>query len=236
MENAEIEGEISLNILSNLSNTSGLRYVLSNIVPKSQNFSSQLDGTRSIEVIGPKTPFSKDEDVILVKWIFGLADRGFPVSKTILIQNATKFLVQCGKGNHVKDTLLGRRWFDRFMIRHPEVSLRAAQNLRASRASVMKQGIMSWFAEISSYFNSAGYMDNFKSPNRIFNLDESGFVLRPKCKICHHLDENFSRDHKNSRFLLGAMRNAYTISFRTMKRNQSLFCSAEMLMAIYTRQ
>lgn len=116
-----------------------------------------------------------------MQWLLGLGDCGFPVTKLVFTETASKFAVKCGKGDLLNENgVLGRRWYEGFLKRHQKVRLRTAQNLTKSRASVTEESIKAWFAEVTSYLNNNHYMNVLEDPRRIFNFDESAFVLRPK--------------------------------------------------------
>ncbi|XP_043494007.1 MFS-type transporter clz9-like isoform X2 [Polistes fuscatus] len=69
-------------------------------------------------------------------------------------------------------------WLNGFLNRHPELSKRIAQNLTACRASISEFSIKKWFSEVEIELKQKSLL-NIES-NRVFNGDESAFMLAPK--------------------------------------------------------
>jgi len=81
--------------------------------------------------------------------------------------------------NHpFKDGVPGRSWLSAFLIRHPELSERIAQNLTMSRASISESSIRNWFSEVKKEL-ILKLLLNIEA-SRVFNGDESAFMLAPK--------------------------------------------------------
>lgn len=115
---------------------------------------------------------------MLVDWIFYCSERGFPVSKSMLLQCVQKLVVELGRKTPFKHNKPGRHWWESFCRRHPEISSRVAQNLNMSRVSVTENVLTEWFDEVKQYLQKKDLLDIH--PSRIYNLDESAFFLVPK--------------------------------------------------------
>jgi len=71
----------------------------------------------------------------------------------------------------------GRHWYESFLRRHPEISIRVSQNLPKNRASVTEDILRNWFKEIEQHLVEKELLDI--DGTRIF-CDESAFYLCPK--------------------------------------------------------
>lgn len=87
----------------------------------------------------------------MVQWILNVSRQGFPLTKNGLKFTAKK-LIDEGHGNVTKtfnsENGPGRRWFQSFMERHPELSVRHAEFLHKARTSVTESSIRKWFKEV----------------------------------------------------------------------------------------
>ena len=75
----------------------------------------------------------------------------------------------------------GKYWFYGFMLRNPQLTERFPERLTGGRATVTEVHIRKWFADIETYIveeERAG--DVLLNPNRVFNFDESHFLLAKK--------------------------------------------------------
>ena len=122
--------------------------------------------------------FTKQEESLLVEWILYSAERGFPVTKNMLLDCIQKMLISEKRQNPFKDNRPGKHWYNAFMRRHENLSKRIAQNFTSSRASVTEDDLRKWFFSVQEYLKEKQLLD--VSPERIFNLDESAFMLVPK--------------------------------------------------------
>lgn len=130
---------------------------------------------------GVSTVLSKEEEGHLSKWIVDLSTTGFPVTKEQLLDSVALLIKKLKRPNNFKNGRPGRHWYEGFMTRHPEISIRMSQNLTSSRAKVTEASIRNWFSEIDNYFklNNISFQDD---PRRVFNADETAFFLSPKGK------------------------------------------------------
>lgn len=70
-----------------------------------------------------------------------------------------------------KDEKPGRRWYEGFLQRHPEISLRTFQNLTKSRSNVIAIKLNNLFHEVYNYLLETNNEEILKDPNRVFNSD-----------------------------------------------------------------
>lgn len=74
----------------------------------------------------------------------------------------------------------GRKWLALFFKRHPECAKRTVEKLTKERENVTENSIINWFKEVTDYLkeNNLDYLHN--QPDRIFNCDETRFLLYPE--------------------------------------------------------
>lgn len=130
---------------------------------------------------GMKSILSSDIEKKLVLWLTQCARQGFAIDKKTLLDNVQK-IVQV---NNLKTPFTnGRpsdRWFYKFMNRHKELSQKRAEYLNRARGGVTQPAIRRWFKEIVETLGDDA--DILKDPDRIWNMDESGFQLSPKSNL-----------------------------------------------------
>lgn len=71
-----------------------------------------------------------------------------------------------------------KHWYNVFLRGNPELSVRVCQNLTKRRFQISEEGFRGWYAKVDAYLKSKNLNDI--APERIFNLNESGFFLSPK--------------------------------------------------------
>lgn len=132
---------------------------------------------------GPATILTADEETIIEKWMFGLAVRGFPVTKNQLLYSIQMYLNINKRVTPFPNNVPGRRWYDNFRERHPLISEKISQNLTASRAAITEEKLRNWHSDINKYCERENILDILEDPTRIFNMDEKGFILTPNNEI-----------------------------------------------------
>lgn len=151
-------------------------------IPKTTVLDTLKEKYKNPRNIGGPTVMTSSEEILLVKWILELGEVGFPVTKTQLLESVSKLIKNLGRTNPFKDDQPGKKWYNGFLARHPEVSKRVPQSLTTCRAIVSEENIRSWFSKIRQYFVENNLMELLRDPKRIFNCDESGFYLSPQEK------------------------------------------------------
>lgn len=129
---------------------------------------------------GPETILTREEESLLVQWLFEISKCGFPATKNQMLDSVQLLLKELGRTNTFTDGRPGRKWYELFLKRHPELTKRIPQNLSGSRASLNENRIRYWFREVETYLKECNFFDITSNPNRIFNCDETAFFLCPK--------------------------------------------------------
>lgn len=129
--------------------------------------------------VGPKAVMGISVEKNLVDWIFGVAKMGFPINKNILIDTVQKIV---SLATDVNTPFIngrpGRRWFEGFMRRHPEVSQKQSEYINKARGQITEGKIRGWFKEAEELLEEN--IDVLQDPTRVFNMDETSFYLYPK--------------------------------------------------------
>ncbi|XP_037038910.1 uncharacterized protein LOC119076333 [Bradysia coprophila] len=148
-------------------------------VPRSTLFNKITGKTLIGKKPGPTTVLLPEEERTIEKWVFGLAVRGFPVTKRQLKRSIQLYLNINKRKTVFKNNLPGRKWYNSFRQRHPKISEKISQNLTLRRAAVSADKIREWHAEVMKYCEEHDLMDALNDPSRVFNMDEKGFILTP---------------------------------------------------------
>lgn len=146
---------------------------------------SKIEEKYQSDTSGPDGYLNINEEKMLVDWVKAMGNAGFPITKNQLLDSVQKVVVEMKRKQPDRnfpftDNRPGRHWFEGFMRRHPDISMRVAQNLTSSRASVTEEKIRAWHGQILEYLKENNLEVILKDPRRIFNADEAAFFLNPK--------------------------------------------------------
>ncbi|KAG5881076.1 hypothetical protein JTB14_020406 [Gonioctena quinquepunctata] len=86
--------------------------------------------------MGPSTVLTTNEEDLLEKWILTLAKVHHPVNKEQLLDSVSLIVQESKRPNPFGNSRPGRKWYDSFIKRHPNLSERVAQNLTPARENV----------------------------------------------------------------------------------------------------
>ena len=154
-----------------------------------------LFGARS----GPDPYLTCEEEEELASFLIRAAKIGYPHTKKQVLA-----LVQQMVATKGIDTTITNGWWERFRQRHPKLTLKAAVPLSYARAMATDQDVLSrYFDMLEDCLKGNGI---FNRPANIFNCDETGLPLNPKClKV---IDEVGS---KNPSYLTGNSKSQITV-------------------------
>lgn len=127
---------------------------------------------------GPECILSIKDEECLLEWIFYMSDRGFPISRDQLLDSVKILLDAVKKKTVFTKNRPGRHWYEGFCRRHPQLSQRMSQNLTYARSSLTEGKIRGWFKKVKIYLTEKNLLGI--DGQRIFNCDESAFLLAPK--------------------------------------------------------
>ncbi|CAH2097239.1 unnamed protein product [Euphydryas editha] len=130
--------------------------------------------------MGPDTILSKNEELLLVKWVIAMGERKLPVTKDQLLDSVQRIITAGQRSTPFTLNRPGKKWYSAFLKRHSILAERVAENMSAARVGVSEEQIRGWFTEIKDYLTQNNLSEMLDDPTKIFNTDESAFFLSPK--------------------------------------------------------
>lgn len=103
-----------------------------------------------------------------------------PVRKSYLLDTVLKIVTQDQWQTPFRNGRPSDGWYNAFMTRHPELSLRNAESISRQRGQLTEQCIRGWFKDTEEYFRSKNIENVLGDAERNYNADETGFLLNPK--------------------------------------------------------
>ncbi|KAI4461470.1 hypothetical protein MML48_5g00018361 [Holotrichia oblita] len=149
-------------------------------IPRSTLIRKLAENVPLYRKMGPQTVLSIIEEQLLENWILAMARKGFPVHKNNLLLTVQTIIKEAGGDTCFKDSLPGRTWFEAFLKRHPRIKQKHAESVSKARAAVTQDHIEAWFDEIHQFLKQEKLDGILEDESRIFNGDETGFMLCPK--------------------------------------------------------
>ena len=130
---------------------------------------------------GPAPVLSSMEDR-LAHYLVEMADMGFGLSRQEVMRLAFQIAEESGIKHPFKNCTAGRKWFEAFRFRNPNLTLRTPEALSYARAkSVNPKTIEDFFAKLGAIY---ARLNLFCRPMQVFNVDESGVnVTQHKGKV-----------------------------------------------------
>lgn len=136
--------------------------------------------------MGPATMLTKEEEERICQWVYESAAARFPITHEQLLFSIQKYLndLKRFKTNERKffkaNNKPGKTFLKHFMKRNKGIASRTSQNLTCSRAAVNEEAIREWFGKVGDKLKEKGWANILLDPNRVFNYDETAFMLAPK--------------------------------------------------------
>ena len=130
---------------------------------------------------GPATVLTPPEEKMLNEWAIHMAKIGFGRTREELLDKVRDIIIEDGRPNPFKDNKPGKDWYYAFLKRHPEISVRAPQQLAKERAVITPAKVEYWFKDFANFMaEEVKDTSLWKDPSRWFNPAGSGFPLCPK--------------------------------------------------------
>lgn len=104
---------------------------------------------------------------MLIRWIKGLAVRGFPISKWALLDSVDQLSKELHLDSKFPGNKPGMKWLQLFLGRHPSISERVVEKLTKIRACVTESDIRNWFSETRQYLEKNKFLDILEDPNSV---------------------------------------------------------------------
>lgn len=123
---------------------------------------------------GPNAYLSFEEEEELASFLLQCAKIGYPHTKCQVLALVSRIL-------HTKgiDTTVTNGWWERFCKRHSQLTLKTAMPVSHARAAAADPEVLNKYFDILE--QALRQNDIFNRPVHIFNCDETGVPLNPKC-------------------------------------------------------
>ena len=120
---------------------------------------------------GISTVLMAKEESALVSYLVYMANRGYPLTRTLTKAFAMAIAVRSGnEGRFGKDSP-SEHWWTGFRQRHPEVTLRKPDKLERSRADALNPVVVKQYLELLEGILDKNGLKN--SPRQLYNCDET---------------------------------------------------------------
>jgi len=124
---------------------------------------------------GPSNALAKEEEDALVSYLIYMAQRGFPLTRTMTKAFAWAIAIRSGHGGRFGENGPSEHWWSLFMKRHPELSLRKTDKLNRSRAETLNLEVVKQYFDL---LEETLEKNNLKhSPRQLYNCDETFLPL-----------------------------------------------------------
>jgi hypothetical protein len=134
-----------------------------------------LKGNYSSNKIGKQPLLTEEIEKIFVQTLIRLADIGIGLNKLEIFSVMKMYLTRTNQENLFKDGTPSNKWYDGFLGRYPEISVRIAQNFALNRAKgITLESAEEWYQSVASLYNECWPDGNVPSTH-LWNCDESGY-------------------------------------------------------------
>ena len=118
---------------------------------------------------GPSTVLTAREEDALASYLLYMAERGFPLTSNMARGFAWAVSLRSGTSDRFnEETGPGKHWWSNFRARHPELTLRTADNLERSRANALTKEVVDGTLKRTLEEN-----DLVNVPRQLFNCDKT---------------------------------------------------------------
>ncbi|KAI4454312.1 hypothetical protein MML48_9g00016377 [Holotrichia oblita] len=107
-------------------------------------------------------------------------EKGFPRNKSDIQTSVKSFLDASPRRTPFKDNTPGKNWYRAFSKRHSDLVSRTSEAVTKASSAVSESDIRKWFSQIENYLKEKSYFSILEYPDRIYNGDETCFMLCPK--------------------------------------------------------
>lgn len=128
---------------------------------------------------GPDSEISPEEELALVGYAKYLANRGFPMTRSIMRQYLISIVKRSGQTTRFNlEKGPSDKWFRKFISRHAELTERTPEAQDRSRGRMSNPKVMQqYFGLLQDTIDKLGVQ-----PNQIFNCDETGWSGKEKSR------------------------------------------------------
>ena len=124
---------------------------------------------------GPDPFLSREEEEELASFLIGVANIGYPHTRKQVLSLVQQIIESKGI-----NAAITNGWWERFCNRNPKITLKTAVPLSYSPAVATDPDVLNRYFDMLEECLRAN--DIFNCASRIFNCDEAGLPLNPKCQ------------------------------------------------------
>lgn len=128
--------------------------------------------------VGRSPVLGRDVENKLIEWIKNISKMGFPIGKEGLVYSVKKLVEEANLSTPFTNNTPGRKWFNLFMARHPEISRKQSEYINRARSLITENHIRGWFQETLELLGE--HKNILDDPARLWNMDETSIYLCPK--------------------------------------------------------
>jgi hypothetical protein len=123
---------------------------------------------------GPRTVLS-EEEIKLAKYLIQMSEMGYGLTREGVMGLAYSIVQKTKRPHPFQNGSAGRAWFEGFMRRNPNLTIRSPQPLSyCSAASGNKDTIADFFGKLGSLY---GKLNLLSKAMQVFNCDETGVTI-----------------------------------------------------------
>jgi hypothetical protein len=124
---------------------------------------------------GPRTVLSEEEEIKLAKYLIQMSEMGYGLTREGVMGLAYSIVQKTKRPHPFQNGSAGRAWFEGFMRRNPNLTIRSPQPLSyCSAASGNKDTIADFFGKLGSLY---GKLNLLSKAMQVFNCDETGVTI-----------------------------------------------------------
>ncbi|KAF2897015.1 hypothetical protein ILUMI_09158 [Ignelater luminosus] len=106
-----------------------------------------------------------------------MAKCGFPLKNDNMLNTVHTIIKKDGRKNPFKNGRPGRKQYNLFLKRNPQLAHRTAENISKGRAIITNESIQKRFATLHECLKQQGVEDILDDPTCILNDDETSYVF-----------------------------------------------------------
>ena len=136
----------------------------------------RVNGTVAVDCHpGPKTVLTEEEEAKLADYLLQMSEMGYGLTREGVMGLAYSIVEKSQRPHPFHNQTAGRAWFEGFMRRRGNLTIRSPQSLSYSRAiSANKETITDFFGKLGSLY---GKLNLVSKPMQVFNCDETGVTI-----------------------------------------------------------
>ena len=147
-------------------------------VPKS-TLQDKVSGKVPVSMRKGLAPYlSMDLEDRIETWLVTMAQIGYGQTRLDVINKVQELVMKLKIPTPFPDAWPSHKWYQLSMNSHLDIKSRMARHYQAN-SLVSYDNLLSWFNELTGYLVPIGHVTILKDPSRIYNCNETGFLMAP---------------------------------------------------------